>query len=492
MSSSFTTSDMNGTTDNTTTKEEKDVTDIPKMPQDVFEKRSEAFKRFPKEVKTLYARAAGANEDDTIDVIVKKLYIQEQLEKKKNTISALDPNDEEAYSDTISLLDIANAQAGYSTLPPPIQEMIRESVGLSGERNTTAVIEKLIETNKVKTTGDFGGVEFAMGDPDEEERGNKDRAFTQEEIESAITLFDNLPMPMKTMLASSVDVDSSNSTAVIEKMIKEQKILPSRDGVEFVVFGDENDNLVENSFEMIESDNYVKAMLPAVTRKDGNMPSEDEANAFFKEILGRKTFNPISKPEPIAGGYIIRGENMMKSSDELVTAMEKALEKSSIAGKIQPYLIRDPTLVTDEQFDTNTFELPVVMITGPDLKPDTNRLVKPLVTLVGGVFVASFAVAACFANDAAQQDPLWLEEMASPLVVSILLTQVAHEAAHQVVAFKDKVRSLNSFHSDQKRIYIYFCNLCSLTLISHSFSSKQGHRHLSHHSNLDLQGVLPH
>ena len=217
------TSDKNGSTK----QEEKGTTttlttkDIPKMPKDVFEKRCEAFKRFPADVKALYARAAGANENDTIDTIVEKVYLQEQLEKKKDTLSALDFEDEEASS--ISLLDIANAQAGYSTLPPPIQEMIRESVGLSGERNVTAVIEKLIERNKVKPTGDFGGVEFAMGDIDDDERGDA-REFTPEEIEGAIGLFDNLPIPMKTMLASSVDMDSSNSTAIIEKMIQEGKI----------------------------------------------------------------------------------------------------------------------------------------------------------------------------------------------------------------------------------------------------------------------------
>ena len=190
-------------------------------------------------------------------------------------------------------------------------------------------------------------------------------------------------------------------------------------------------------------DNYVRSMLPEATRNKGNMPSEAEANAFFSEVLGRKTFNPISKPEPIPGGYIIRGENKMKSYDALVTALEKELEKSSVSGKIQPFVIRDPTIVTDEQLESNTYEEAVVMITGTNLSPSTNRLVKPLVTLLGGLCIASFSVAVCIASDVASNneniDTVMIEQMASPLLISILLTQVVHEAAHQIVAFKDKV-----------------------------------------------------
>ena len=427
-----------------------DNLDIPPMPKDVFDKRSNAFKTFPKEIKEIYSKAVNASEDDDIDTIVQKLYILEQTNKKKKeaekaALGDMDNEDDEEEKVEITLLDIANAQAGYYTLPPQIQEMINEQVGMRNERNATVIVERLLELNKIRPTGEFGGVEFAMGDPDEDleeqekkSRG-KDREFTEAEVKSAIDLFENLPLPMKSMLTSSLEADSSNSTAVIEEMIEQKKILPSKDGVEFVVFGNENDDLIADSMELLENDNYVRSMLPPVTRKDGNTPSKEVADAFFSEVLGRNTFNPISKPEPIPGGYIIRGENTLKSNDALVTAMEEALAKSSIAGKVQPYLIRDPTSITEEQFETNTFELPVVLITGTDLTPETNRLVKPLVTLLGGVCVASFSLAVCFGNEGAMKDPVWLEQMSSPLVISILGTQIAHEAAHQIVAFKDKV-----------------------------------------------------
>ncbi len=425
--------------------------DIPPMPKDVYQKRMDAFKRFPSEIKGIYASAVGADENDTLETIVEKVYLQEQIEKMKKKENKSDDSD-----DSTSLLDIANAQAGYSMLPPPIQAMISEAVGLSNEKNTTKIIEKLIDTNKVRPTGEFGGVEFAMGDIEEEneeeekKKRGKEREFTKEEMKSAIDLFENLPLPMKTMLANGLEdgdgaggsIDSSNSTAIIEAMIREKKILPSDEGVEFVVFGNGDDSDMDifgEAMESFEGDNYVRSMLPAVMRKEGNMPSEKDADAFFAEVLGSRTFNPISKPERVPGGYVIRGENRLKTSDELVVALEKALEKSSVADKLRLYYIRDPTLVTEEQFETNTFELPVVFITGPDISPETNRLVKPLITVLGGFCVATFSLAVCFSNEDAVQDPLWLEQMASPLIMSILFTQLAHEAAHQVVAFKDKV-----------------------------------------------------
>jgi hypothetical protein len=409
-----------------------DESTIPPMPEEVYTKRSEAFKRFPLEIKTIYAKAVGANEDDDIETIVNKLYITEQREKKIKELAKDGEN-------TISMLDIANAQAGYSTLPPQIQEMISESVGLENERNTTAIIEKLIAADKVKPTGDFGGVEFAMGDPDENEERGTEREFTKKEIKEAIDLFDNLPLAMKSMLSAGVGVDDNNSTNVIMKMIEEKKILPSKEGVEFVVFGDDKEDLVAESMEMIENDNYVRSMLPDVMRNEGNMPSPEEADAFFTEVLGGKTFNPECRPEPIPGGYIIRGENRMKTNDELVAALEEKMAKSSVAGKLNLYLIRDPTLVTEEQFETGTYELPVIMITGTNISPSTNRAVKPLVTVFGATCIAFFALAVSFATEDANQDPVWLEQMVTPMLISILATQAAHEAAHQVVAFKDKV-----------------------------------------------------
>jgi len=447
------------------------------MPKELFNKRLEAFRRFPKEVKELYAKAVHASENDDMSSIIEKLYVLEQEQKRhmkrQNSIESLidiekdDGSDENEKEEAkFRMLNIANAQAGYTSLPPPVQSMIKEQIGMIKEENTTCIVEVLLDTKKVRVTGELGGVEFAMGDPGEEEDANvyddvddymasspssssplsklgfgndKEREFTKEEIQSAIDLYENLPQTMKSMLANGVGADASNSTYVIDRMIEEKMIKPNREGVEFVVFGDADDQQLVS--EAMENDGYVRSMLPASTRKEFNTPPTEVVDAFFTEVLGRKTFNPTSKPEVIPGGYIIRGENKLKTYDELMIAIEEALEKSSVAGKLQPYVIRDPTAVTEDQFQTNTFELPVIMVTGKDVTPDTNRFVKPLITAFGGLSIAAFSLAVCFSTQDVSVDPIWVEEMVTPLVMSIILTQVAHEASHQIVAWKDKFKA---------------------------------------------------
>ena len=85
-------------------------------------------------------------------------------------------------------------------------------------------------------------------------------------------------------------------------------------------------------------------------------------------------------------------------------------------------------------------EQPLLLVTGPDLSPDTNRLVKPIITALGGFSIASFGLAVCLSTESATPESIyWAEEMVSPLLFALLGTQIAHEVAHQLVAVKDKV-----------------------------------------------------
>merc|ERR1712154_475012 len=115
---------------------------FPPMPKDVFVKRTNAFKTFPKEVKEIYAKAVNANEDDDIETIVEKLYILEQSNKQQKETQTSE--DVEGIVEEITLLDIANAQAGYYTLPPNIQQMICDQINMQNERNATVIVERLL------------------------------------------------------------------------------------------------------------------------------------------------------------------------------------------------------------------------------------------------------------------------------------------------------------------------------------------------------------
>ena len=468
---------LNADNDNNSTSISIINTEDIKMPTELLQKRVNAYKSFSPTVQTLFARAVNLHSDSSSSssssfpdaysdeeayatAIIIKVYQIEQTRMKEGTTNTA----------PMDLLDIANAQAGYETLPPPVQYMVKEMMDLKSCTNNTEIVEKLVVKNKVTRTND-GGVEFKMEDPgdengDENKNGDmkkekeargENRDFTEKEVDSALKLYDNLPMAMKIMLAQSVNVkNESNSTAVVTRLIEEKKLLPSEDGVEFVVFGsgDEMNNLdLEFGNEQKENAGmeFVMGMLPEVTRKEGMGPTEEDAMDFFR-LLGKKTFNPRNKPEKIPGGYVIRGENKKANGEELVQALDAMLKESGsttgtgvgVGDKLYYYYMKDPTVVTQEQFDQGDFENPVIVLTGNNLAPTTNRFVKPIVTVFGGFSIASFAVAVCLSTDL-KMDIEVMETMTSPLLFAVLGTQIAHEFMHQLVALKDKVRACTLF-----------------------------------------------
>jgi hypothetical protein len=245
-SSSSTTSTSSSTT---STAETPGTSSIP---EDEMKKLTHRFKNFPLEIKQLYCQAINLTykNDDDIQSIIEQLYVLDQQEKQSSSYS----NKNNSTLVTPTLLQIAHTQVGFTLLlPQPVQQIFRDSIGMLNEQNVTLVVETLLENNKVIMTEAFGGVEFRFDDDDDEsvkkdqqtnsqkqqDEGNSlDRGFTKDEIKEAIDLFDNLPLPMKTMLASGVGLDGSNSTEVIELMIEKKKIKPSTNGVEFLVYDD--------------------------------------------------------------------------------------------------------------------------------------------------------------------------------------------------------------------------------------------------------------
>jgi hypothetical protein len=207
---------------------------VPSMPSDLKQKRIKAYRSFSPVVQSLFARAAKVENIEDAEEVIEKCYILEQKRMQDGNTAPMD------------ILDIANAQAGYETLPPPIQFMIKESLDMKSCRNNTEIMEALILKKKVKRTSD-GGVEFSMDDPDldndEKEGGRsssgsgsgssskrgKMREFTKQEKEEALTLYESLPSAMKVMLAQSVgEVNENNSTAIVARPKLRRKIVACR------------------------------------------------------------------------------------------------------------------------------------------------------------------------------------------------------------------------------------------------------------------------
>lgn len=413
------------------------------MPEDILQRRMDAYSRFSYPVKSLYARATGVDDINQVESILRKAYDMEKTRFFQNGTALSFPtaySDRSSYNEQDLLLIIANAQAGYETLPTPVQKMVAESVGMDASTctNATQIVEQLIENNKL-TPSEDGGVEFCINDDDDDENKSrgKDREWTEEERQSAQSIYEGLPEPMKVMLAKSIQENSttSNSTIIVQKLMEQKKMLPTDDGVEFLVFG--NDDEIDRFESGIVGDSYIRALLPKATRKEGQTPNLDDVNILYTKVLGKRTFNPTEKPEQIPGGYVIRGESQMDDGDMLIEKIEKQLSKTTAAGKFNVFYIRDPTMITQEQFDDESYELPLIMVLGTDLSPDTNRLVKPIISILGGLSISAISVATCLSTDPNMEISV-LEELTGSLTMGLLATLLSHEAAHQFVAWKDK------------------------------------------------------
>ena len=275
--------------------------------------------------------------------------------------------------------------------------------------------------------------------------GNKP-LLSEDKQDDAIKGFDQLPVQLKDMMARSVGMkDGSNSTAVIEKLMKEKKLYqPENDEENFSFLAnateiEDLDVFVDTDFAELNA--FVESLLPEVTRKT---PVKEEFidTLYTDNILGKDTFNPRDKPQAIPGGYLIRGESRVKSvegkddGDVLIEALDEKISKSSVAGKIQVNYILDPTPPSPQDILQEVDETPVLYVTNYDLSPDTQPLVKLVVTLLGLSSILIFALGSFALNtdivdrisatantmDIGSLD--WLYNLSLPLALAMLATQI--------------------------------------------------------------------
>ena len=282
--------------------------------------------------------------------------------------------------------------------------------------------------------------------------------LSEEKREDAIDGFDKLPEQVKDMMAKSVGMaDGNNSTAVIDKLMAENRLFEGDEDEKFSMTAkasDIEDIVIDLNFAEVNS--FVRSLLPEVTRKEP--VNEEYIDVLYSEVLGKDTFNPIErKPIAIPGGYLIRGENRVKTKEEgedegdvLINALDEKLSKSSVAGKIQLYYILDPTPPSGEEIMRDEDQSPVLLVTNSDISPDTDAWVKPTVTFLGLVSVAAFSLGSFAFNEevldrvsaiteSGDGNFEWLYDLSLPLAFSVLATQIAHEAGHLLIAFKDGI-----------------------------------------------------
>ena len=391
------------------------------------------------------------------------------------------------------------AEAGYYKLPQSMKLNIASSVGFNvqngnGLNNQTQVVERLVEKNMIRiddvgrvefdtiSSGPSSGVQETESETTRNESELQKNTFTPmspspssstptitpknelaeefnmtllnksnistEQLNEAVTFYESLPPPMKTMFAKSVNISPYvNSSVIIEQLILQEKMTKGENGqinIDLVLFDPEDEDEMIDP-ELSPESSYIKSLFPQVMRKYGFKPTQEDVDVLFTTILGKDTFNPIQKPQSIIGGYIIRGEkNDRLTSEQLMDTLNEEISKNDeLEDRLKVYYIKDPNPVTEEQVDYDMVEVPVLMVTGADLSPPAFPLLKEMISISGVLSVAAYAVG-CSPWDGATKSGIMdmmavVDAAIFPLFGAMFVPQLVHEVGHQIVALKDKV-----------------------------------------------------
>lgn len=218
-------------------------------------------------------------------------------------------------------------------------------------------------------------------------------------------------------------------------------------------------NSIQNTDDNVRLETMIESFLPRVTRKEGMEPTLADVNMLkLCKILGKETFQMSAAPQSIPGGFILRGEMVPKlrgDCDELIRRIDEMIENSDSMPndwneKFQVNIMTDPTpqLFEDEEsFDGET----VLVVHTRDLRPTTNQFILSGVTTLSLFLTFIFSIAVFSQNEVVMErltsanaigdlDLAWFNQLISPLLISLGLTQAFHEAGHLFIAKKDNFK----------------------------------------------------
>ena len=313
--------------------------------------------------------------------------------------------------------------------------------------------------------------------------------ITEEELTAAVEYYTSLPKPMRQALAKSIDLDEtmaapaiivlglhelsdSLSTTKLQSLYK-QELNSSKDLiVDMKSISDKNTPFGKpvlkepddpfNPFRqpdatnMEEVNSMVENFLPRQTRKEGTVPTQPEVEVFTTQVLGKvgkDTWSQSGPPEKISGGYLIRGSMASKlknDGDALIAKLDEAIEDlipSAWSEKYQVSYMTDPTPQMLE-FEEDLNGAAVLIVHSKDMSPEQNTLLSTGASSISLFLAFVFAIGIFGQNDIIMQrlqsdqgqldyDLTWFNQLVSPFLIAIGITQASHEVAHLAVAKKE-------------------------------------------------------
>jgi hypothetical protein len=385
---------------------------IPELTAHDLQTRVNAVSALPEVLQTLYKKRYNLESDAnlTLAVLLDHYEVQLQLLEQVKEIA---PLTEEVRSQVIQALE---------SLPAVVRDHIAAAIGL--EKKSYTFDDLVLELSKPEE------------DDDEIDWGTDWNPWNQ--IVAATT-------PMASKITSLTDVDLSALD------------IPD-----------------DNDIEMVDRSRYVYDFYPAIARMNfgGSRIEKETAEKFALSVLDKTSFMVSNKVERVAGGYYIRGRNMIDGDSSGLKLMAE-VEKRLLATKtmfgnneeFEYFYIRDPAPLTDEELELEYRNDPLFVVTGKNAtrfysfaRPFTKAAVSTLALasmvsfsvgalgltqLFLGQFEAAMGLAA-FEHE--EISGSILSSNIVHLVVPLMALQLAHEIGHRYVAWRDKVRLLLFLH----------------------------------------------
>jgi hypothetical protein len=283
--------------------------------------------------------------------------------------------------------------------------------------------------------------------------------------------FNALPQPVQDRFAKKIGLEEgSDATQVLETLRKDTSPLSAM--MQVVEASNAQTELPEyNDIAFVDRSRFLEEFYPSVGNMEGEHPPQADVEMFAAQVLDKKSFMVTSKPERVAGGYYIRGTNLLSddedgsltAADKLVAQVSKDLESSPLAENLEFFYILDPSPPTDEELEFGPVEKPIFLITTKNrdkLYSWAKPLTKVSVSLGGLLSTFMFSVGACALNPTISErfyatldeastsgvlDLQWFTDLCFPIFLSLGAIQLTHEVAHKLVATEYKVH-INTLH----------------------------------------------
>lgn len=203
-------------------------------------------------------------------------------------------------------------------------------------------------------------------------------------------------------------------------------------------------------------DSVLYTLYPKCTTKKDytepvQMPTEAQVNQLIADVLPKAGFQASSKPEEVAGGFIIRGSTKIESGDEFIDKLDKVLERSSLKDKMTVLYQADFSSLGEEEDDINIFDAdtPILYVVGPEICREPRPVQLGIVSGLGLAtswylsifpFLLNPTLAArvdeqlALADASMTPDLEFLTDLSLPLFATFVGIQLVHELAHLVAA----------------------------------------------------------